>query len=126
VNGDEIMADKWLRDLCFIAHALLYSDAPREEISEGLRRVFAGVHFGDYATLREFTDAASKCPEVDQGCLVVAAVAYLFIETKMSREKIAGIFADAIEAIEELPEWPALQAELKGILSPPSGTAVAQ
>lgn len=119
------MPDKWLRDLCYIAHALLYTDAPREEIAEGLRAVFAGVHFDDYATLKEFTDAASTCPEVDQGCLVVAAVAYLFLQTDISRENLAGVFADAIEAISDLPEWPALQAEIEGILSPPSGFSVA-
>jgi hypothetical protein len=126
MNGDKFMPDKWLRDLCYICHALVFTDAPREEIAEGLRAVFAGVHFGDYATLQEFVAAASACPEVDQGCLVVAAYAYLFLETPVSREKLAGIFADAFETISELPEWSALQAELEGIPAPPTGTIVAQ
>ena len=120
------MLDKWMLDICYLCHALLFSEAPREEIAAGLRVVFEPVDFGAYATLEEFVSALRECPDVDQGCIVVAAYAYLFLETDRPREEIVQIFADALSAIEELPEWADVLAKLEGIPPPPSGYVVTQ
>ena len=103
-----------LNDILFLAHELLFTDRPREELAAALRRSLDPIDFSRYPTLVDFMTALSGLRDTDQAFNTLAAFGYLFCQTSTPREEIAKLFSDVLPEILDVPEWAALWAELEG------------